>query len=152
MSCLFSFGCYNFTMQTFLPYDDFIESAKVLDWRRLGKQRVEVKQLLNALEGKSKGWVNHPATKMWRGYETALKAYGDIIIVEWVSRGYKNNMQYFLDPNETQMWEYPPWFGNEEFHRSHRSNLTRKDPTWYSQFWTEPDDLPYIWPTNEETK
>lgn len=28
-------------MQTFLPYFSFIESAKVLDNKRLGKQRVE---------------------------------------------------------------------------------------------------------------
>ena len=35
-------------MQTFLPYPDFHESAKVLDMKRLGKQRVEVLQLLNS--------------------------------------------------------------------------------------------------------
>ena len=34
-------------MQTFLPYADFAQSAKVLDMKRLGKQRVEVLQLLN---------------------------------------------------------------------------------------------------------
>jgi hypothetical protein len=28
-------------MQTFLPYKSFEESASVLDWRRLGKQRVD---------------------------------------------------------------------------------------------------------------
>ena len=43
----------------------------------------------------------------------------------------------------------PKWLGNKKFHASHRSNLLRKDREWYSQFgWTEPDDLPYIWPTN----
>jgi len=41
----------------------------------------------------------------------------------------------------------PLWLGNEELHASHRSNLLRKAPLWYGQFgWTEPDDLPYIWP------
>lgn len=33
-------------MQTFLPYPDFAESAKVLDNGRLGKQRLEAKQIL----------------------------------------------------------------------------------------------------------
>jgi len=33
-------------MQTFLPFPDFAESAKCLDNRRLGKQRVEAKQIL----------------------------------------------------------------------------------------------------------
>ena len=33
-------------MQTFLPYSSFTESAKILDWRRLGKQRVEGMQII----------------------------------------------------------------------------------------------------------
>ena len=37
-------------MQTFLPYESFEESAKVLDYRRLGKQRVEGMQIINAIE------------------------------------------------------------------------------------------------------
>ena len=49
-------------MQTFLPYESFRESAKVLDWRRLGKQRVEGMQIINAIENPNKqGWQNHPA-------------------------------------------------------------------------------------------
>ena len=57
-------------MQTFLPYQSFKESAKSLDYRRLGKQRVEVLQLLNSikkLKNKEpvKGWKNHPARKIW---------------------------------------------------------------------------------------
>ena len=37
-------------MQTFLPYPDFAESAKVLDNKRLGKQRVECLQIMKALK------------------------------------------------------------------------------------------------------
>ena len=46
-------------MQTFLPYKSFNKSFKVLDYRRLGKQRVEAMQILNVLLGrrKTKGWV-----------------------------------------------------------------------------------------------
>jgi hypothetical protein len=36
-------------MQTFLPYEDFTLSAQVLDYRRLGKQRVEALQIYNVL-------------------------------------------------------------------------------------------------------
>ena len=52
-------------MQTFLPYKSFKDSFKVLDYRRLGKQRVEAYQILNVLLGrtKTKGWSNHPATE-----------------------------------------------------------------------------------------
>lgn len=78
-------------MQTFLPYRSFIESAKCLDNKRLGKQRVEVLQILNTLTGKSNGWSNHPAVRMWRGYERALCAYGLEVCEEWhYERGFKD--------------------------------------------------------------
>jgi hypothetical protein len=69
-------------MQTFLPYPDLKKSFEVLDYRRLGKQRVEAMQILNILlsDKKSGGWVNHPAVKMWRGYEDALCVYMNMCI------------------------------------------------------------------------
>ena len=59
-------------MQTFLPYKSFRKTALCLDNKRLGKQRVETLQILRALTGyynQSGAWLNHPAVKMWRGYE-----------------------------------------------------------------------------------
>lgn len=129
-------------MQTFLPFDDFVTSLKSLDYRRLGKQRVEAMQILNALTGESKGWVNHPATKMWRGYENALRLYMNLCIDEWIARGYNNNM---LKAEIVGDIIYPPWFGSVAFHRSHQSNLKRKDPVHYSQF-DVPTNLEYVWP------
>lgn len=137
-------------MQTFLPYPGFANSARVLDRQRLGKQRVEAYQILRALRGVSTGWVNHPATKMWRGYENALCLYGINMCIEWVSRGYKDTlMDKFIklaDPDPDAL-VLPPWLGDFDLHASHRSNLLRKDPAHYSQFgWVESDDLPYVWP------
>jgi Pyrimidine dimer DNA glycosylase len=133
-------------VQTFLPYADFQKSVEVLDYRRLGKQRVETFQVLNILLERTptKGWRNHPVTLMWTGYESALQLYQNITIREWVRRGYNNNMSYEeIDPDTVIM---PTWFGNEEFHRSHRSNLLRKDFSYYSQYFDEPNDLEYYWP------
>lgn len=112
----------------------------------LGKQRVESFQVLNVLLNRTqtKGWRNHPVTLMWTGYESALKLYQNITIREWVRRGYNNNMSYEeIEPNSVIM---PFWFGIEEFHRSHRSNLLRKDFGYYSQYFDEPNDLEYYWP------
>jgi hypothetical protein len=89
-------------MQTFLPYPDFEATARVLDWRRLGKQRVECMQILNALHGTSKGWVNHPAVRMWRGYEDALETYQSFMIEEWVRRGEK--MRHTITLKTETMW------------------------------------------------
>lgn len=125
-------------MQTFLPYRCFKASAKALDSKRLGKQRVEAKTLING------GWPNHPASKMWKGYLGALKQYHDAMVEEWIRRGYNNTMQLY---NIRGVVMKPHWLGDEAFHASHRSNLLRKDFEYYSQHgWTEPTDLPYIWP------
>lgn len=69
-------------MQSFLPFWDFEQTAALLDPRRLGKRRVEVLQICDALHRASDGWVNHPVTRMWRDYEPALVAYGLAIVRE----------------------------------------------------------------------
>tara|TARA_R100000008_G_C3512789_1_gene129717 strand:+ start:13 stop:468 length:456 start_codon:yes stop_codon:yes gene_type:complete len=137
-------------MQTFLPYSSFEQSAQVLDWRRLGKQRVEGMQIINAINNPTqKGWVNHPATVMWRPYVEALKLYTNTIIEEWIQRGYNNNMKLYKIENLTM----PHWLGNEKFHSSHRANLLRKDYEYYSQFgWKENPESPYIWLDADNTR
>lgn len=140
-------------MQTFLPYKDFNKSARVLDYRRLGKQRVEVKQILNALDGLSKGWTNHPATNMWRGHRYYLADYGVAICNEWRRRGYKDTLmpefavrkQEYLALGET---DKPLWLGDRDLHLSHQSNLLRKDIAYYSKYFHGvAHDLPYVWPS-----
>jgi hypothetical protein len=107
-------------VQTFLPYPDFKKTAGCLDWRRLGKQRIEA----------------------------MLAVYHNTIIEEWISRGYRNSMK-IIAPNSAVI--SPSWLGNSDFHASHRSNLLRKDPEHYAQFgWTESDNLPYVWVSDQE--
>lgn len=134
-------------MQTFLPYANLKKSLKVLDSRRLGKQRVEAFQILNILLNRTdrKGWKNHPAVKMWAGYENALKLYLNKAIKLWISKGYNNTMKLeVIDGNIC----FPSWFGKKEFHASHRGNLLRKDSEHYGKFgWTESSDLDYVWPS-----
>jgi hypothetical protein len=74
-------------MQTFLPCADFTASARTLDRRRLGKQRVETLQVLRALVVPDYGWRHHPAAKMWTGYEEALTRYGLEVCAVWCALG-----------------------------------------------------------------
>lgn len=135
-------------MQTFLPYPDFAKSASVLDNRRLGKQRVECLQILKALSDPNYGWQNHPAVKMWRGHTGALVCYGRAACHEWIKRGFNDTCLTKIDDLALPFGGMPSFIGNPAFHAAHRSNLLRKDPKWYVQFgWTEPSDLPYVWPT-----
>jgi len=138
-------------MQTFLPYNTFVSSARCLDNKRLGKQRIECLQILNSLSGVSKGWRNHPAVKMWDECTGALAEYGLVCCYEWSRRGFKDTtFDRIVVFSENDEVTYPWWYGEPMFHASHRSNLLRKDAVHYGQFgWTESDDLPYYWPTKE---
>ena len=148
------------SVQTFLPDSSFEKSAQVLDRQRLGKQRVEAWQILNCLTGNTAGWKNHPAVKMWQGYEAALSAYGFFICSEWIKRGYRDSllarfihfnkeMQKKILIHETDfIWSQLPWWlGNENFHSSHRQTLLSKNFEHYSQFgWEEKPKYQYWWP------
>lgn len=143
-------------MQTFPPYPSFWQSLKCLDRQRLGKQRIETLQILRVLHGLSNGWSNHPTVRMWRGYENALAEYGVIACRVWKERGYKDSTQEKIEAlrgkEVSDDWYLPPpWFGDEDFHRAHRSNLLRKNPEHYGGLpgFDVPDDLPYVWSAGE---
>ena len=144
-------------MQTFLPYPDYAKTAAILDNRRLGKQRVETLQIMKSLTNKDYGWKNHPAVKMWVGYEKSLLDYQFAICNEWTNnRGFKDTcynktliiFQEFYSVNHRFINNSQPlWISNKEFHMSHQSNLIRKDTEFYGKvFLGIPNNLPYIWP------
>ena len=153
-------------MQTFLPVADFDESARLLDSPRLGKQRVETLQVLRALELPDYGWVSHPVVRMWRGRTAALVVYGRAMVREWRARGFADTTDTLIAEFAPELAEasqddlaaaglLPTWIGNEEIHRSHRSNLLAKDAGFYraafaERFPGEPDDLPYVWPEPDD--
>lgn len=146
-------------VQTFLPYASFRRSARVLDSRRLGKQRVETLQVLRALEIEDYGWKSHPVVRMWRGYTEALVTYGKEMVVEWKMRGFGDScferlMEFAPHARSqralAQAGALPSWLGDRAFHRSHRSVLVQKDPSHYRPLFPGvPEDLPYVWPQAE---
>jgi hypothetical protein len=153
-------------VQTFLPYADFERSARTLDRKRLGKQRVETIQVVRALTRTGYGWANHPAVLMWRGFEEALGRYGFACCEVWTDLGFGDTCALTIatDLREADVavvrtqaelaaaGALPPWLGDEELHRSHRSALVRKDPAHYRPLFPDvPDDLPYVWPVRSET-
>ena len=107
-------------MQTFITHHNFWMSARNLDDKRLGKQRVEVKQILDtcfkikksltpSLDNDARnlrdpkpridlkshlkiGWRHHTAVKMWYGYEECLGLYYNECVEEWIKRGFVHNM------------------------------------------------------------
>jgi hypothetical protein len=149
-------------MQTFLPYADFERSARVLDLKRLGKQRVECIQVLRGTTRSDYGWRHHPAVLMWRGYEEALGRYAYTCCEVWTERGFADTCAATIgadlrdDADVTVVRSQaelgaagalPPWLGDPAFHRSHQSSLLRKDPEHYGPLFPGvPADLDYVWP------
>lgn len=143
-------------MQTFLPYLGeaetplayFEECSGLLDQKRLGKQRVENLQIMKALTT-GRGWINHPVTKMWRGYEFSLLTYQKAICDEWtINLGFddtcfvKTAALYFSHFTQDDDGPTPPWLGDPLMVRTHQANLLRKDYEYYIQRFPEWKDKP----------
>lgn len=152
-------------MQTFLPYADFEASARALDPKRLGKQRVECIQVVRGLTVPTYGWRHHPAVKMWRGHLEALGRYGLTCCEVWTETGRADTCAATIAADLAEAGvpairsqaelaaagQLPRWLGQEEFHRSHQSALVRKEPDFYRDLFPDvPDDLPYLWPGPSE--
>jgi hypothetical protein len=158
-------------MQTFLPYQDFEEVAADLDSKRLNKQILECYQILNVLSNPSPtaGWRNHPAVKMWRGFETALFNYAMTMVSEADARSIKTeknvaNLQR-LRRESGMDWgtTMPLWFSNNKIMKrvttTHKANLYKKAPELYPQFVSAVSDknnkpccdtCQYYWVTHKE--
>lgn len=167
-------GYYTHTMQTFLPLPTYLESMRCLDKYRLGNQ--VWREGLTLIRGgwehhpARKMWQGHE-------YHLGLYLLAGLQVLAERGKDYPEvrakieaEMQKFPDTGA------PSWLGDATFHASHRSNLLRKvneaiqkaveaidtnsprkdyyisvaehTKSWYSQFgWSEPSNLPYIWPT-----
>lgn len=152
-------------MQTFLTHSNFARTAHDLDNKRLGKQRVETIQILNALRLPHYGWKNHPAVRMWVGHEYLLTLYGKAMCNEWVRRGFTDTCWQKIDAIQREIIDSPPrnggvrnfrspwWLSDERLTISHQSNLIRKQPEHYRPLFPGvPDDIPYFWPTKEQPR
>ncbi len=147
-------------MQTFLPFRDFGQCARVLDRQRLGSQRNEAKLALRVLTGElpNSRWRHHRVVRMWRGHERALCWYGQVICTEWRNRGYRDSVYFWMLQKDAELkklgyrYHYIPWLGDEALHASHRAALLHKNFEHYSQFgWTEEPKMAYVWPTGRST-
>jgi len=149
-------------MQTFTPYADFEQALRTLDLKRLGKQRVEVIQIVRALTVPGYAWSSHPAVLMWKGYEEALGRYGLTACDVWTERGFGDSCAATITADlrtagiaEIRSYDVlkavgalPPWLFDEAVQLSHRSSLLRKEPDHYGPIFPPdtPRDLDYVWP------
>jgi hypothetical protein len=134
-------------IQTFLPMPDFKECAQILDKKRVWKQVIEAKMILDTIKTGRKAWANHPVTRMWRGHEGLLTVYYNTFLRECINERQIRVKAYSEIILPSTIYPLPPWMSDERVYSSHRSNLLRKDPVYYGKFgWIEDDKQSYFWP------
>ena len=107
------------------------QSVSLLDTKRVGKMRVELKELIDAIE-KRTAWSNHPASQMWIGYLTPLKIYYNITVREWIQRGCNNNMELYNIPDESEYDVIPLYFdGFKTYYAGSVRNPQKTFPMWF---------------------
>ena len=127
-------------MQTFIALNDLTLCALALTVTkpRLGKQRVECKQIMLALTlpAGCYGWQHHTVTRAWAGHRGFLCLYAIEVCNAWKQQRKADGTPYadsllpwfvdaalgITDPAEFQP---PPWWGGE-IHYNHRVLLGRK--------------------------
>jgi hypothetical protein len=133
---------------TLLPSIGFYKSLKTMDDARVNKQRQDVLTILRALMGDG---PHHISQDGWTGFEFALGVFGMTACSVWQNqRGHRDNLSFQIHeilegvPHELDM---PPWVGDLNLHRSHRSYLVRKNSDYYAaQFPNNPENMPIFWP------
>lgn len=115
-------------MQVFI-IGDILETAKCLDVKRFNKQIIEVRQIIKAINGETKAWVNHPCTIQYRRCVDWLYLY--LVVFKKYKEG---------DIKEATRFNYiakryvePTWFTQDYFDNM-KKRLYTKDHNHYKQF------------------
>ena len=122
-----------------------IYTARCLDKLRLNKQIVECGQILSALRGNTKAWVNHPCTKQYCNHQLWLYYYqksllnykkGDLKLAVW----YSNAADYIRPGFHVQMY-YDQMkrrlYTKDRNHYAEWSSLGESYENWY---WSDIDN------------
>ena len=104
-----------------------LETARALDDRRLNKQIIECKQILDALNG-AKAWSNHPCVLQYRGYEQWLYEYLQCL------KEFAKGRVYTPQEYSRIADKYRPSFHTQEYFDQMKRRLYTKDPVHYEQW------------------
>lgn len=115
-------------MNVFITNISPLETAKNLDKRRLFKQIIESIQILDALEGRSEAWRNHPATLQYAEHIDWLKAYSECLLT------YREGFTTRANKADKTAQLLTPAFHNEDFFNQMKRRLFTKDPEHYAQW------------------
>jgi len=158
-------------LDTWMPYDDPIKTASILDSKRLGAQIFEGIHILASLlrfedylVNPKKSTRQYETTRIWKSYEKDLLYwYLKPMILEWQRRGFNwkgtvnerniNRISKFMKKNHYRpITGSPPWVCKEVC-ESHKSELVRRAPEIYAELFLGVDlSLPFIYQYKDRDK
>ena len=106
-----------------------LETAKAMarDTRRYNKQIIEVRQILDALNG-AKAWSNHPCTLQYRGHELWLFDYMKCL------EEYRKGEMFFARAFSNICDSIKPPFHTQGYFDQMKRRLVTKNEILYSQW------------------
>ncbi len=116
-------------------------TAKSLDRRRLNKQIIECRQILDAIKGKSQAWKNHPIVLSYKNHISWLEHY-----LECLDNYYKGNLadaKYYSGLAD----QIRPEFHIRAYFTKMKQRLYTKDNVYYqhwARFGTSDINLYYV--------
>ena len=124
-----------------------LETAALLDTRRLRKQIIECKQILAAIAGTTKFWRNHPCTIQYEDHATWLSLYMECLKL-WI----EGDICGAIIASDHAERFFKPLFHTEPYFDSMKRRLYTKDPEHYAQ-WAEwgTSDINWYWSPTEDT-
>jgi hypothetical protein len=152
------------SIATWLPYPDFQESAAHLHKDDLAIQRWNILELAEwyhkvdpdrspIADNQRHNLDDHPITEMWEGHVLQLVTFGLVCCDVYSQiKGDRDPLveqfMYHMDCANTEEADMtkPSWFGDVEVHLSHRAELLRMRPKYYSAYFM-PDQVRHmVWP------
>jgi hypothetical protein len=135
-------------MQTWITDYDFYKSASNLDTKRLGSQIYEGIHILaslldvnDKLVNPKRNVKNHPAAKLWIGYEKELLFYIHEHLWFWFGKNYSSIINY---ENYKILLHVLGWCSAKTLNwitdnliQTHRSALIQKNPDHYRRIWPD---------------
>lgn len=114
-------------MQVFIPYPSPLDTAMCMkdDTRRFLKQIQETRQILSAIYDPTRGYANHPVTKMYKNHTAWLNLY--LQTLELV----RDNNLFLARFKSLQANLVRPKWMTEELCDQHKRRLHTKNPQRY---------------------
>ena len=105
-----------------------LETAMALDRKRLNKQIIECQQMIDAIEGKTKAWANHPCTLQYKNHKEWLMNYRACLL------RYREGEFGRAETSSRWCELHKPEFHTKEYFQQMKRRLYTKSPNLYEEW------------------